>query len=212
MGKELGTAYHLLWNKCALLHMRWEEFNELFGKGEEEINVMNTVAPSFFRSVQDMFWEHMLLGLCRFTDRAKVASRRTLSLESLVLIPQSKPVSSLAKLVAKAREKTQFAHDWRNRRIAHNDFEHAIDESMRPLAHASRVDVKQALQAIHAALEAIDHHFTGSTLMFDGAGSGHQCAFLLRELKLITKMRAERWSRIKAGDATADDVDWEKWN
>ncbi len=26
MGEELGTAYHLLWNECALLHIRWDEY------------------------------------------------------------------------------------------------------------------------------------------------------------------------------------------
>ena len=64
MGEGLGRAYHLLWNECALLHMRWEEYIELFGSDAENFEVMNDTAPGFFRSVRDLYWESILLGLC----------------------------------------------------------------------------------------------------------------------------------------------------
>lgn len=123
MGKELGTAYRLLWNECALLHMRWDEYVEMFGKTQAEFDTMNEVAPGFFKSVQDMSWESILLHLCRFADSAKVSARRTLSLDALLLLSASQKVPGLKNLVSQARSKIKFSQDWRNRLIAHADFE-----------------------------------------------------------------------------------------
>ena len=97
MGKELGTTYHLLWNECAHLHMRWNEYVEMFGKSQTEFDTMNEVAPGFFKSVQDMSWESIILHLCRFADPAKVGLKRTLSLDALLTMPASQKVPELKK-------------------------------------------------------------------------------------------------------------------
>jgi hypothetical protein len=212
MGEELGTAYHLLWNQCALLHMCWEEYVEMFGKSQAEFDTMNEVAPGFFKSVQDTSWESILLHLCRFADPAKVSSRRTLSLDALFTMHASKQVPELEKLISEARLKIKFARDWRNRSIAHADFDHALDRSAKPLAPASRAHVREALAAIVAVLEAIDKHFTGSSLGFGGTRWNWGGTHLLSELRLVARLRKERDARINSGKATADDFDYEKWH
>ena len=61
MGPDLGPIYHVLWNECVVLHLRWDEYVKLFGKDQEQFDVMNSVAPGFFKSVQDALWEATLL-------------------------------------------------------------------------------------------------------------------------------------------------------
>ena len=212
MGEELGTAYHLIWNECAFLHTRWEEYVEMFGKSQAEFKLMNEVAPGFFKSVQDNAWEHILLHLCKFADPAKVAGRRTLSMDSLLCIPAAQVVPDIKSLVSEARAKIKFAQDWRNRYLAHADMEHLINRSARPLAHASRTDVREALLAIHAVLEAVDRHFTGSSLWFQGTGYNWGGKHLLSELKFVARVRREREERIASGVAVADDYDCAKWH
>jgi hypothetical protein len=212
MGEELGTRYHLLWNECALLHMRWDEYIEMFGKSQAEFDTMNEVAPGFFGSVQDMFWESILLHLSRFADRAKVGPRRTLSLEALLGMHESQKVPELGKLVSEARLKIKFAQDWRNRLIAHTDLDYSLDRTAKPLAPASRRHVKEALLARVAVLEAVDGYFTGSSLGFGGPRWNWGGARLLSELRLIARLRQERDERIGVGRATADDLDYKKWH
>jgi hypothetical protein len=212
MGEELGATYHLLWNECAHLHMRWNEYVEMFGKSQAEFDTMNGVAPGFFKSIQDMSWESILLHLCRFADPAKVGPKRTLSLHSLLIIPASKNVPELERLVSDARSKIKFAQDWRNRSIAHADLEHALDKTAKPLALASRIHVREGLAAIVAVLEAIDGHFTGSGLVFSGTTWNWGGTHLLSELSLIARLRKERDERISSGKATADDLDYKKWH
>jgi AbiU2 len=191
--------------------MRWEEHVEMFGKSQTEFDIMNEVAPGFFKSVQDMSWETTLLHLCRFADPAKVSSKRTLSLDALLTMRSSQQVPELGNLVSAARSKIKFAQDWRNRSIAHADLEHALDSSAKPLAPASRAHVREALAAIVAVLEAIDRHFTGITLGFGGTGWNWGGTHLLSELRLVAQLREERSERMNSGNATADDLDYKKW-
>jgi hypothetical protein len=212
MGEELGTAYHLLWNQCALLHQRWDEYVEMFGKSQAEFDLMNLVAPGFFKNVQDMYWESILLHLCRFADPARVGPRRTLSLDALLRMSASKQVPELEKLICHARSKIKFAQDWRNRYIAHADLEYHLDKPVKPLAPASRAHIREALAAIVAVLEAIDKHFTGASLGFGGIGWNWGGSHLLSELRLIAQLRKEREDRISSDAPTADDLDYKKWH
>ena len=206
-------AYHLLWNECALLHQRWGEYVELFGKSQEEFDVMNAVAPGFFKSTQDALWEHILLHLCRFADPWKVGQRRTLSLDALRRLPAARDVPNLDYLVDDSRTKIKFAQDWRNRWIAHSDLEHMLDREAQPLAPANRANVKEALASIVAVLDPIDRHFTGASLYFDARpGPGWGGTIVLRDLRMATQLRKARWARMEAGSATADDLDYSKWH
>lgn len=212
MGVELGVTYHLLWNECVLLHQQWDEYVEMFGKNQEQFDVMNSVAPGFFKSVQDALWERTLLHLCKFADNRTVGHRKTLSLDTLLAFPASQQVPGLKTLVTNAKGRIKFAQDWRNRHIAHNDLEHARDRPAKPLAPASRNDVKEALKAIGAVLGAVEEHFTGSGLIFNGTGPRWGGTYLLSELRLVSRLRHERDQRIKSGQATEDDLDWQKWH
>lgn len=212
MGEQLGHVYHLLWNQCALLHMRFEEFVELFGKEEQrQFDIMNETAPGFFRAVQDMYWESLLLGLCRFADASKVSGRETLSLDQLLRLPGARTVPKLNELVAAARNKMKFAQDWRNRFIAHADLDHALNTKSKPLAPASRAQVREALQAIVDVLNALEWHFKGGSLVFLGTHAGWNGTYLLRQLNLASVLQKEREKRMISGTVREDDFDYKKW-
>jgi hypothetical protein len=46
MGRDLGEAFHRLWNDAAWLHLKWNEFVWLFDA--PHIQTLNSVAPGFF--------------------------------------------------------------------------------------------------------------------------------------------------------------------
>jgi hypothetical protein len=211
MGPELGERYHILWNQCALLHMKWDNYVEMFGSDQEQFDVMNGVAPGFFNLVQSTFWEGIILHLCRFADPANVSHRKTMSLEALLALPNSNKVLKLTGLITEARHKIKFAQDWRNRSLAHLDLDYALDQQAKPLAPASRAHVRDAINAIVAVLQSVEMHFTSCEIGFCGTGA-REASFVLRELKLISSLRSEREGRLKNGSATEDDLDWKKWN
>ncbi len=212
MGPELGAIYHLLWNECAHIHSRWEEYVAIFGKDQEQFDVMNGVAPLFFKTVQDAFWESILLHLCRFADPVKVAHRKTLSLETLLGMPGCSTIPNLRLHVNDAKAKIKFAQDWRNRSLAHADLEHALDRNAKALAEASRMLVREALASITAVLACVERYFTNTDLYLGMARQRWDGLHLLQELRLLSILRNERDQRIKTNSATPDDLDWGKWD
>jgi hypothetical protein len=210
MGKEWGLVYHLLWNQCAQLHFRWTYYCELFGNSQTEIDVMNQAAPGLFETIHDVLWESILLDIAKFCDPPKIAGKKPLSLEFLATLIPNGQVAELKNRLFELKLKTAFARDWRHRHIAHWDYAHSADSDKNPLATASRFAVKEALAAIVNVLEAIDVHFTGSSLYFDG--DENEPRHLIRELKLIQRLREDRMQRLLDGNATPDDMDWAKWH
>ena len=74
---------------------------------------------------------------------------------------------SLGDLQENIKLKTSFCKDWRNRRLAHDDFALAMSQpSALPLEAASRLAVREALKLIATLLNQISDHYTGSGILF----------------------------------------------
>jgi hypothetical protein len=210
MGDELGSIFHRLWNQCVLLHMRWDDYADMFGTGPDDFTLLNEVAPGFFKSVQDTSWEWILLKLCHFSDGAVVAHRRTLSLDTLLKTKGGETVPNLKNLVEIARQSTKFAKDWRDRHIAHADLEYELEKNLKPLAAASRAQVRVSLQEIDAVLRAVSMHFMDTDLSFDDAG--HKWGrSLLYELRAFSTLKKERKARMNSGIPREGDLEYRKW-
>ncbi len=211
MGKELGAAYHLLWNRCVQLHIRWGYYCELFGKSQEEFDIMNRTAPQLFKVIQDALFEGILLDLAKFCDPLRIAGgKKPLALSLLASLVPGQTIGGLSESITEVQTKTAFARDWRNRHIAHWDYQHLLDKQANQLKSASRASVSEAINAIDRTLETIDHHFTGATLCFDV--SSVQATHLIRELKFVQTLRDERKARMRSGLETEDDSNWNKWH
>ncbi|GAB2580749.1 hypothetical protein GCM10027034_09780 [Ramlibacter solisilvae] len=206
MGDPLGSVYSELWQEVAWIHNNWSHYLELFGAKPSRIELLNSVAPSFFRTVQDCLFEAVLLHLARLTDRAATTGRPNLSLRRLAeLLPESAPRAHIRDLVEEAVRATQFAHDWRNRRLAHRDLDLALGRTANSLAPASRQSVKDALVAIVNALNAVAAHFFDSTTLFDLPG-GNDSVTLLYTLRDGLRAEEQRVERLKSGHSNAEDV------
>lgn len=206
MGDPLGSVYSELWQEVAWIHKNWAHFVELFGGKPSRIDLLNSVAPSFFRTVQDCLFEAILLHLARLTDRAYTTGRPNLSLRQLAeLLPESSPRAHIATLVEEAVQATAFAHDWRNRKLAHRDLDLALGGDANALAPASRKAVKVALAAIVNVLNATAAHFFDSTTIFDLPG-GNDSVVLLYTLRDGMRAEEQRMARLESGHFNAEDV------
>ena len=150
MGEPLGAVYHALWHQVALLHIRWNSYRELFAASPQTIALLNSAAPAFFFDTERIMWEDVLLHLCRLTDPPQVGKkkRETLTLKRLPPLVADPAISAdVQQLVDAADQKTQFARDWRNRRLAHTELPALFGEIHRPLENSSREHVEKALAA-----------------------------------------------------------------
>ena len=206
MGEDLGKVFHALWQEVAWLHSKWEEYVVLFGTKPSRIDLVNEAAPLFFRIVQDLLFEETLLHIARLTDPPKSAGKENLTIRMLPsLINKEKLKIDIQSRVDLAIDKAGFCRDWRNRRIAHHDFELALKEGATPLQPASREKVKAALEAIVSVLDAVTLHYFDSSTAFDTSSNRGGAESLIYVLDDGLKAKAERIERRKSGEVDPKD-------
>lgn len=209
MGESLGTHFHALWQETASLYLKFNEFVELFGTKPERVDLLNASAPAFFRMAQDALWENMLLHLARLTDPSKSSGTKSnLTIRNLPgLLRDPFAGAALQELVDVAADKTAFCRDWRNRHIAHKDLDLALSGSATPLASASRQQVREALAAIGAVLNAVSGAYTDTeTTHFDIVSSLGGAISLLHTLDYGVRAKMARRERLERGEWSAEDL------
>lgn len=207
MGPELGSIYSGLWNEVAWLHAKWDEYVVLFGTKPSRIKLLNRAAPRFFRIVEVTLFEETLLHIARITDASQTAGKDNLSIRRLPdIISDDSLAEEVAPLVEKALKETAFCRDWRNRRIAHSDLKLALKQGAVPLQAASRAQVKNALSALAAVMNAVSGHYLGSETLFDRGISPDGALDLLYVLQDGLRAARERKARLSSRSYTAKDI------
>jgi len=209
MGAELGEIYSALWQQLSWLHRKWGHYVDLFGTDQQRIDLLNETAPNFFRTVQDSVLEDIFLHIARLTDSTKSMGKENLSFKRLptLLTESTIRVQVEAALVTLATA-TEFARDWRNRKLAHGDLALALARTSEPLAPASRTHVKDALAAMGTVLNAISLHFQESTTMFEFAGESTAggATSMLYYLRAGKDAETIRRARLRSGQFTPEDI------
>lgn len=206
MGPELGAEFYALYNETIWMLIRWDQYDILFGRKPERVDLANEAAGLFFNVIQSSLFENTLLHLARITDSPETGGKKNLTLKRLPgLMPDENAKTALTVLVDEAHAKTAFARDWRNRRIAHSDLALKLEEGAKPLVHASRAAVRSALQAIAAALNSCLRHFKDSEILFEPPPSVSDAEALLYVIRDGLKAEKARGERVRSGtDADAD--------
>jgi hypothetical protein len=139
MPRELADLHWHLEDELTLLHLSWNEYEMLFATNQKRVDLLNTTAPKFFVHFEDLAWRETLLHLCRLTDPPKSTGKNTLTVLRLPsMIDDAKLKAKVEQETAEAKQATEFAQNWRNRRIAHRSLEHALNPQLKPLATARR--------------------------------------------------------------------------
>jgi hypothetical protein len=144
LGTDFGSILFSLHNEIIWLTLRWIEFKELYGTKESRIELMNEVAPFFFFTIQKVLRENLMLGISRITDPPKSNGKKNASIRAIQKFIQDDCFKEeLEKDIQDIIENATFCRDWRNRWIAHLDYELAINnQNAKPLESATRRKLK----------------------------------------------------------------------
>ncbi len=201
------TLYDALYNEVVWAHLRWAQYQLLYGTSQEHIDRLNRAAPLFFWIVQEMGFDQALLDISRLTDPPTMGGHQNLSILALpgaVADPELR--IDLTVLVEVARTKSKIPREWRNRRIAHHDLDLALRRAT-PLPGTSRKAIDEALDAIGAVLNAISVRYFRSETVFKPLGQqgdATQLLYLLRDGIAAEDARDQRLSR---GEVLPEDLD-----
>ena len=163
MGSELGPIFYRLWFECSYLHTKWHEFDSLYGTGRDNINLMNEAARGFFRMLQDVLLENILIHISALLDPAVQRKKRNLTLGQLPELVDPDLTPQVHCALSECARLASFAQDWRNRQIAHRDLDLALKRSPKPLRGASRRNVSKCLEAVAHVLNIVEKHYRDST-------------------------------------------------
>jgi hypothetical protein len=205
MGHELGGIFYELRNQTISLYWNWSEYVELFGSTPERVDILNKAAGSFFYIVQTALWRDTLLHICRLTDPAKTIGKANLSIRCLPDLVGRDKAPRAEELVQTAVVRSEFARDWRNRRLSHYDLQVALGRAAEPLAPASREHVREAVAALGELMNYLDLQYRGRTTIFDLSDSNGGAKSLLYVLREGVEADHARRQRIRSGVATNDD-------
>lgn len=174
MGLELGELHFLLWKDVTWLHIEWQEYRELFGKTESRIALMNETAPRFFVSLERVAFQDILLSLSRLADPPGTGGQQNLT---FLRFPKLIHDTSLRKQCNSALDefsvKSRFARDWRHRRYAHRELDHAAGAEAHPLAHASRASVEAALESARRVMNLLELHYQRNSVGYEHSIGSH---------------------------------------
>ena len=171
LGEDFGEIYfHAYVEWCDLSHT-WKQFKNLFGHGPERVDLMNRAGAGFFYRVDRFFFEAVVMAVCRLSDPVKTVKKANLT---VMLFEQHMDTEirkkTMKKLLEKVEDSTEFARDWRNRRIGHNDFNLKVGTA-KPLERITLESMDAAISALHKTLYYIGTEFMDVDMMNEFAGN-----------------------------------------
>ena len=194
MGSPLGDIYYSLSAEVSWLHLKWNDFRELF-VDRETVELLKAAAPAYFLDLQRQTWEDILLHLCRVTDPPVSAGKSNLTIRRLPdLVSDQMLRAELEVLVNDAVQKTMFARDWRNRRLAHKEL-----NRLQPLASASLKHVEDALAAIRIVINRLEQPYLNKMVWYEHAipALGGVASLIAVLRKGVDARRAEREAKLR---------------
>ena len=189
----MGGIYNRLTRVWTYAYTKTVEYRILFSN-RENLDLINVVGGRFIASIQDVLFNDILLQLTRITDKAEMGSNKNITIQMFPrFFDDLEMKKKVCELVKEADEATEFARNWRNKRIVHIDYEYHIDSESNPLKPASLDKVQNALNAIHRVLHEVSILKTGEGLVNFVRPSHPKANQLIANIELMKEalLRAE---------------------
>src|ERR1700757_3279717 len=92
----VAEVFEELRKEIIWLHARWILYNQLYGKSEKRVDLLNESAGTFFYVVQETFLADVHIALSKLSDPAATGRFDNLSLEQLQIRVDAECVSDLS--------------------------------------------------------------------------------------------------------------------
>ena len=187
-----GELAHWLWSDIAHLHMNWSNYLQLFGTDQDTVELLSTIASSYFSMTERVLRQDTLMRICRitdpsFSDRAQKkpnASMRQLLLQTSETLPaelRTEVESSLDVLDGLSGP----IRDLRNKRFAHSDIDEVLQLKTEPLPGISPQQVEDVLARIRDTYALLEGHFLHSTTALGHVIQTNDARKLIHHLKRV---------------------------
>lgn len=162
LGSEFGSIFYYAHQEWCNLWIIWHQFENLFGRNKERVNLLNKTGGKFFACVDDVFFEATVLAVCRLSDPKQSMGKENLTVMKFIdFMDTPARKAKMQDLLNEVKTKTEFHRDWRNRRIGHNDLDLKISKA-KPLIPATRRGMNEAIAALYDVFHYVSVEFRNS--------------------------------------------------
>lgn len=160
MNPEIQLLFDRIHCEVVQLFYRWKIFRQLFGSGEENLNLLNKSGSNVFELLQRLTEDNVSLTLCRLTDPERTGSYENLSIRNFLgrieAVLDVTVRQDLHEKLARLEAATGKFRIHRSKRIAHLDLSHALKpELLPPLWYGDLQDALKILESIMKDLHLI---------------------------------------------------------
>ena len=170
--------------------------------------LLNETATYFFRIVQDVLGQDVLLHITRLTDPPRQGAFENLTLRRL---PDAVADTTLARelrgLITDAQERSEFAREWRNRRLAHQELSLALDGKAEPLPSASRQKIEVVLKSFRKVMNRLHSSYLTSGVAYEHVLASDDATHLVHLLAVATWFENRQAKRFQQGKLLPEDLE-----
>lgn len=128
------------------------------------------------------------------------------AVSTFIEIPELK--QEIENDVSDLLNKADFCRKWRNRRIAHFDYELNINEkTAKPLEPANRKELQDVIKKLQQLTNKLYFHYIGSTLIFDFTRGYNGAISLLYYLQDGLRFKDLKYEKKLSGEWNPDDYE-----
>lgn len=220
LGENFGPLFHHVENDLRSLRVLWRVYVAFFGFSPKRVDLLNSSSGITAVIIERTFFESALLSLCRLTDPP--TGNRGASLNTTVtrfpsFLEDHKKIGDLRSLVDHAVNQTAFARSWRNKRVAHSDYD--VRQKKARVDRASRKQMSDATDAISAVVRWVGLECLDTTIVTHPISefTGDEVSFLKhlylgvgkeRQLEAERRQLAQEGKYAEAEDKVSNFPDW----
>jgi len=190
MPTGVKDIFEALRYEVAWLHAKWSIYSQLFCRGQERLEFLDTMVPGFFVVVKDSLQNELIVGVCRIMDPSTTGRKENLTLFRLA---ESLDAAN-ADSVLRQRFGSQLEglsqtcsplREWRNRRLGHSDLPTALGASL-PVPQVTWSAVDEALARVRELMNFIEKHYLDNEFFYEhftDLNDGEDLVFYLEEAR-----------------------------
>ena len=183
----MQILFNCIHGEVVQLFYRWKIFRQLFGSGEENLNLLNKSGSNVFALLQRLTEDNISLTLCRLTDPEMTGPYENLSIRNFLgrieAVLNDKVREDLRGKLAKLEAATEKLRIHRSKRIAHLDLSHALKPERLPLLQYG--DLQDALKLLESIMRDLHLFVFNADTSYKEPAVAYGCdgEYLLRFLR-----------------------------
>jgi hypothetical protein len=175
-------------DQCYIIRALYKEYIFLYeSDNKERLDLLDKTARDFFRNLQGILKNHILLDICKITDPASSGGKSNLTIEYILkeIEQDAKSNLGLDELSDKIHKFRKCIVDARHKIIVHSDFETV--KSNKTLGGFSKRDNEEFWENLQEFVNKVHMHYFNSPFILDEITD---CTYNVKDLVLALKKAA----------------------